>query len=222
MKVPPATKPAAQAPKPQAGAKTGKQSKSFDTVLEEKAAPARTVRKGPRGGEEKEMLEPDPAGREALLALAGITAPVTAAFGPRQAPAETAANTPVSALAPPAITALVQEIAVVAGPPGVSSVDIQFNARTLDGLHVRVAKEAERLSIQFTTSNESVSRLLAANLDRLGDTLKERGYEIGSLRVERVRSSVNDGGELLTDRDGGGRGRQQQGGQRGGGEQRRR
>jgi len=111
------------------------------------------------------------------------------------------------------LASLVQEISVVAPPDGASSVEIQFDSRTLDGLHVRVQKAGEGVEVRFSTSSESVSRLLSDNIGKLAEALVERGYVAPNVSVQRAQGppafSTNESGR--SGRDGNSRGRQDQG-----------
>ena len=108
---------------------------------------------------------------------------------------------------------LLQEITVQAPPGSNASVDIQFDSRTLQGLHVRVQKAGEGVQIQFSTSSETISRLLTANAQSLSDALLQRGYVSPTVSIQQpsapatfFASEFRQGG-----RDSGNRGRQDQG-----------
>jgi hypothetical protein len=91
------------------------------------------------------------------------------------------------------LTSLVQEIAVEAPPDGNTSVDIQFDARTLEGLHVQIQKTPEGVAIQFATSSEAVSQLLAANAPGLTEALSQRGYIEPNVSVRNTRTASEAG-----------------------------
>jgi hypothetical protein len=84
------------------------------------------------------------------------------------------------------LMSLVQEIAVEAPPGGNASVNVQFDASTLEGLQVQIQKTAKGVEIQFTTSSEAVSQLLAANAPGLTDALIQRGYVAPNVSVQRT------------------------------------
>jgi flagellar hook-length control protein FliK len=112
------------------------------------------------------------------------------------------------------LASLVQEITVEAPPGSGASVDIQFDSRTLKGLHVRVQKTGDSVDIQFSTSSEAVSRLLTANVQGLAEALVQRGYVAPTLSVHQAQGSTafTASDSRRSDRGDGERGRQDQGG----------
>jgi hypothetical protein len=120
------------------------------------------------------------------------------------------------------VSSLVEEIAAVAPPDASSAVDIQFNSRTLEGLHVRVQKTSEGVEVRFTASSEKVSRLLATNAESLATALIQRGYVAPTISVQSTPQIPTPVAPATSrsDHGGGGRGRQDQRGQ--GGSQKRR
>ncbi len=88
------------------------------------------------------------------------------------------------ALAEPAtITALADEITASLQTGSTSAVDIQFSSKTLQGLHVRVVKVGEDISVRFTTNSDSVAALLTRNTDSLTAALQARGFQVGAVTV---------------------------------------
>jgi len=108
---------------------------------------------------------------------------------------------------------LVHEITVQAPPGGNASVDIQFDSRTLQGLHVRVQKTGDSVQIQFSTSSDAVSRLLTANAQSLSDALGQRGYIAPTVSIQQTPApaTISAGEFRQGSRDSGNRGRQDQG-----------
>jgi flagellar hook-length control protein FliK len=108
------------------------------------------------------------------------------------------------------LASLVQEVAAEAPPGGVSSVEIQFDSRTLEGLHVRLEKTGDKIGVRFSTASEAVTRLLTANVDRLTEALVQRGYVAPSVSVQRVGATAGTSPGDFRDsrRQGGGRGGQ--------------
>jgi hypothetical protein len=137
------------------------------------------------------------------------------AFAPPAAFADIKQVTAGSNVAQPdaILSSLAHEITAEAPPGGSASVEIQFDSRTLQGLHVRVQKTADRLDVRFSTSSEAVSRLLTANADSLAQALIQRGYVAPSIAVQSapVAASATSGGFRRPAR-GGDRGQQGQGG----------
>jgi hypothetical protein len=115
------------------------------------------------------------------------------------------------------LASLVQEIAAEAPPGGSSSVDIQFNSRTLEGLHVRIQKTGDSVQVQFSTSSDGIAQLLSANSQSLTAALTQRGYVAPAVSVQREQSPMTfvAGESRRSGRDGESRGRQgQSGGQK--------
>src|SRR5262249_2239335 len=115
------------------------------------------------------------------------------------------------------LASLVQEITAEAPPGGSSSIDIQFNSRTLEGLHVRVQKAGESVEVRFPTSSDAVSQLLNANADSLREALIQRGYVAPAVSVQQTQgpAAFPSGGSRRPGRDRGGRGgHDQRGGQK--------
>jgi flagellar hook-length control protein FliK len=111
------------------------------------------------------------------------------------------------------LSSLAHEITVEAPPGGSSSVDIQFDSRTLQGLHVRVQKTGDTVEVRFSTSSEAVSRLLTSNADSLAQALVQRGYVAPSISVQTAPgpTAFSTGESRRSDRDGD-RGKRDQGG----------
>jgi hypothetical protein len=111
------------------------------------------------------------------------------------------------------LASLVQEITVESPPGSGTSVDIQFDSRTLNGLHVRVQKTDDSVDIRFATSSEAVSRLLTANVQSLAEALVQRGYVAPTVSVHQAQYSTafTTSNSWRSDR-GGERGRHDQGG----------
>jgi hypothetical protein len=110
------------------------------------------------------------------------------------------------------VSSLVREITVQVPPGGAASVDIQFDSRTLEGLHVRVQKSDQGVEVRLSTSSEAVSRLLTANAQSLTEALAQRGYVAPVVTVQRTQDSpapsAGDSGQPSRDpRDRGGNGR---------------
>lgn len=119
------------------------------------------------------------------------------------------------------VNSLVGEITVKMPPGGVKSVDIQFDSRTLQGLHVRIQKEGDSaLNVQFSTASDAVSRLLTNKSQALTEALQQRGYVAPVITVQRPEGSVtfSSGDSRQSSRDRGGRNGKEQGG---GGQKRR-
>lgn len=184
----------------------------FSEVLEEEQQ---------RNGEDQEREAEEPkkrSAREPLLpADAAAPAPAFVPLLPFSAVRDVApvyAGQGIAAVELEALlTSLVQEIAVVAPPDRPASVDIQFNSRTLEGLHVRVQKAGDSVEVRFSTSSEAVSRLLTANADRLAEALVQQGYAAPAVSVQHAKGLTPffSGESGRSGRDGGGRGKQDQG-----------
>lgn len=106
---------------------------------------------------------------------------------------------------PPALEGLVEEIGVNLQN---SEVRIQFDAKTLDGLQVRIAREGGKLAVEMSCRSAETSRLLAQHVQGLSHALENRGYAgaIIEIRTASARPSPQQG------RGGGQQERGQQGG----------
>jgi flagellar hook-length control protein FliK len=111
------------------------------------------------------------------------------------------------------VASLVREITVQIPPGGAKSVDIQFDSRTLQGLHVRIQNAGGGLNVQFSTSSEAISRLLTSNTHALTDALQQRGYVSPVITVQRTEGSVaySGGDSRQSSRDRSGRNGNEQG-----------
>ena len=112
---------------------------------------------------------------------------------------------------------IVQEIRVTGDQDRVSEIEIQFNSRTLEGLHVRVSRQEAQISIQFSTQSAQVSRLLSGNLGQLSQNLMSHGMPPPTFKIHTGPTEpVNARRVYGTGRDnspgGGGGGRNQRGG----------
>jgi flagellar hook-length control protein FliK len=113
---------------------------------------------------------------------------------------------PASAISP-LIREIVQEIQVVTGPKGEQSVDVQFDSRTMQGLKVRISKVDEKVSIQFSCSDDAGARVLMKNLDQLSQALQAKGIPVASIRIDAGRPAATGqyesatGGERESKRD---------------------
>jgi flagellar hook-length control protein FliK len=100
------------------------------------------------------------------------------------------------------IQGLVQEILVVAQPNGQHSVELQFNSKSLDGLHVKISQEQDQIAIRFSTASASVSELISRNLDQLSDALHRKGLELAPIQVELTPAPTNSVANNTGSRDG--------------------
>jgi flagellar hook-length control protein FliK len=91
------------------------------------------------------------------------------------------------------IQALVQEIVVMSKPAGQHSIEIQFNSKTLDGLHVQISGEQNQIAIRLSAASPSVSKLLSRNLDQLSEALQGKGLQVASIQVEIAPAMLNSG-----------------------------
>lgn len=151
-------------------------------------------------------------GEESLAANAG--APVLSPPLPFGDVAPVEAGQAVAAPTEALLTSLVQEITAEAPPGGNTSVDIQFNSRTLEGLQVRVQKKGESVEVRFSTASDAVSQLLTANAQSLADALAQRGYVAPAVSVQRAPGPTVSptGDSRRSGRDDGNRGGRGQGG----------
>jgi hypothetical protein len=121
-------------------------------------------------------------------------------------PASVDAGHEAAAPGNPLLASLVREVTVAAPPAGGASVDIQFDSRTFEGLHVRIQKSGDSVHVRFATSSGAVSRLLEANAHTLSEALAQRGYAAPTVTVQRVEpgSAASPGGDSRRSGRGGG------------------
>jgi len=191
--------------------------KTFSEVL--KGQKKSTGEASREGHEKCEAPELEARGKREFPA-----APVAAALTPLSVPLATLRDsTPIAggqAIAPPEaiLSSLVEEITAAVPSGGNASVEIQFDSRTLQGLHVRIQKTGEGVEVRFTTSSEPVSRLLANNANTLAAALVQRGYTSPLISVQAPSTAAPSAGSTgegrPSGRDGGSRGRQDQHGGR--------
>ena len=167
---------------------TKPRSRFSDVLKDEKQ---RTEAPGKDGGK-RETVEPEEPGKHEPLVVsdaAGDAAAVAPALVPIPfrdvAPVD--AGHAMASQSEVLLASLVQEIAVEVPPGGGSSVDIQFDSRTLEGLRVRVQKTGDSVDVRFSTSSEAVSRLLTANANSLAEALVQRGYVAPAVSVQRAQ-----------------------------------
>jgi flagellar hook-length control protein FliK len=112
------------------------------------------------------------------------------------------------------VASLVSEITVQMPPGNGKLVDIHFDSRTLQGLHVRIQNSGGGLNVQFSTSSDAISRLLTSNSHALTDALQQRGYVSPVITVQRTESAAaySGGDSRQSSRDRGGRNGNEQGG----------
>jgi hypothetical protein len=112
------------------------------------------------------------------------------------------------------VASLVREITVQIPPGRTKSIDIQFDSRTLQGLHVRIQNADSGLNVQFSTSSEAISRLLTSNAHALTDALQQRGYVSPVITVQRPERSAaySSSDSRPSSRDRSGRSGNEQGG----------
>jgi hypothetical protein len=84
------------------------------------------------------------------------------------------------------ISLLVSEIRTEVPSSEHSAVDIEFNSKILNGLHVRITKSSHELNIAFSTASSSISKLLSDNSATLLNALVQRGYVEPTVSVQET------------------------------------
>lgn len=188
MKVDDARIPIAGTGKIPPGKRARSASGSFSEILEGKLENA-GARKGQKG-------EPFPQPDDAAFALAAV-------MPAEQNQAGMVSEPPVETRSEAAsIQGLAHEILVVAQPNGQRGIELQFNSKTLDGLHVKISQEQDQISIRFSTASASVSDLIARNLDQLSDALQHKGLQLAPIQVEVTPTQPNSESTSTGPRDG--------------------
>jgi flagellar hook-length control protein FliK len=100
---------------------------------------------------------------------------------------------------------IVQEIHSFQGANGSRHVDILFDSKTLQGLHVHIEQRKEAVAIQFDTRSDAVAALLSQHSQELSQGLEARGIRVSEVAVSRTTSQP---GRLYTRRGQGQRGSQ--------------
>jgi hypothetical protein len=137
-----------------------------------------------------ESIGPEDRGKRAFPALkdASAAAPAFAPALPSGGPPPVSLGQSAAVRSDALLSSLVREIHVQAPPGSGGSVDIQFDSRTLEGLHVRVQKTNQGVEVKLSTSSEAVSRLLTANTQSLTEALAQRGYAAPVVSVQRTET----------------------------------
>jgi flagellar hook-length control protein FliK len=68
---------------------------------------------------------------------------------------------------------------------GGHTLEIQFNAKTLDGLRVHLQSQQGAISVNLQTAVPDVARLLTNNLSSLRGALERKGATVANLIVDR-------------------------------------
>jgi type III secretion system needle length determinant len=100
----------------------------------------------------------------------------------RPFPEVEAAETPAAVQMPKVVDGVANEIAVAVR--GARDVEIQFDSKTLAGLHVRVTSENGRLNVTLQSESPEARRLLAQHTDGLVQRLEAKGYARPVVRVK--------------------------------------
>jgi flagellar hook-length control protein FliK len=88
---------------------------------------------------------------------------------------------------PPEIQNLVREISVVIDTAGKQQVQIELNSNVLQGLHIRIERQNQGITVQFQTSSDEISRLISKNAEVLGQSLANRGISVADIHVTGPR-----------------------------------
>jgi flagellar hook-length control protein FliK len=102
---------------------------------------------------------------------------------------ETPAPIPTSRV----VDGVANEIAVAVR--GARDVEIQFDSKTLAGLHVRLTNENGRLNVTLRSESPEVCRLLAEHTDALVQRLEAKGYARPVVRMKSGTGGREQGRE---------------------------
>jgi flagellar hook-length control protein FliK len=78
---------------------------------------------------------------------------------------------------------IVGELRSVAHQDGAHTIDIQFDSKTLDGLHVQLAAQGDVLSLRFDTASHQVAGLLSDRTHELTTALERKGFRVNGLVI---------------------------------------
>jgi flagellar hook-length control protein FliK len=125
------------------------------------------------------------------------------------------AHASVAALA----SEIVEQIRVEIAPGDITSIEIDFNSKTLEGLKVRIESKDGKLGVHFTPPSEKVATLLSQNLATLSQNLTNQGYQLSVIDLKPMQAPRSEFEQQRgRDRDEGERGGRQGGqGESGGG-----
>jgi flagellar hook-length control protein FliK len=84
---------------------------------------------------------------------------------------------------------MVQEIHGAEKADGARSLDIQFNSKTLAGLHVHLELNNKALSIKFSTQSDKVAALLTNQANELRNALEASGLKVTGIVVSKGKTS---------------------------------
>jgi flagellar hook-length control protein FliK len=99
---------------------------------------------------------------------------------------------------------MVQEIHGAEKADGAQSQDIQFNSKTLAGLHVHLELNNKELSINFSTQSDKVAALLSNQSGELRNALEASGLKVAGIVVTKGKTS-DGAANTRQDRQRGGR-----------------
>jgi flagellar hook-length control protein FliK len=97
-------------------------------------------------------------------------------------------ESPAPVAAPREIDAVANEIAVAVRNAG--NVEILFDSKTLAGLHVRISKDQNRLTVRLQAQSAEITRLMAQHSDALTQRLEARGYQTPVVQVQNAPTAV--------------------------------
>ena len=78
---------------------------------------------------------------------------------------------------------IVGELRSVGHEGGAHTIDIQFDSKTLDGLHVQLSAKADALSIRFDAESPQVGALLSERTQELTMALERKGFRVNGLVI---------------------------------------
>jgi hypothetical protein len=78
---------------------------------------------------------------------------------------------------------IVGELRSVGHEGGAHTIDIQFDSKTLDGLHVQLSAQADALSLRFDAASPQVGTLLSEKSQELTIALERKGFRVNGLLI---------------------------------------
>jgi flagellar hook-length control protein FliK len=88
------------------------------------------------------------------------------------------------------VAEMVQKIHSFQGADGTRHLDIQFNSKTLEGLHVRIERRDGALNIQFSTKSDAVASLLSHNVGDLRAALELHGMKVSNIALSKPANTL--------------------------------
>jgi flagellar hook-length control protein FliK len=165
----------------------------FSQLLKSKNEKRQEKRSGDKG-DVGDAQQKSPLAAAGLLSVNPVEAAVSdSRFSPPSTPADPGKIAQPGASAPPEMEKLITEmghqIDIFKQGGRAQAVNITFNSKTLEGLHVQIRQQDGELSIRFVTQSDNVSKLISSHTEELREGLTSKGVRIRNIAISNARSS---------------------------------